>query len=207
MMGRLLEDARTCWAGRPRAATGKTRDYWARPMPDPERLVAGTTPLDGVLDRLWIEGRVCWGLVVGAHPELSEPGATDRGAFLVYSFDPLVDREPAILGPTVDALHELAGLDQLLSFEELKIQLMLSGRRGEWGYEVPPAISGGVVVWMATGVVWRAHLPGGRLRDSLVPIVAAPGVVDESLVLPDRWWPEELKRRWLDDDEGPDPEA
>ncbi len=50
-------------------------------------------------------------------------------------------------------------------------------------------------VFLSALIVWRAHLPFGFLRGTLLPLLVMPGETRATLIVPGRFWGDALKNR------------
>jgi hypothetical protein len=132
-----------------------------------------------------------------ANEAMWRPGLEATGGELLWSEDPFFQRFPEALEGAADAYWALkqgdtqaAGLRALQSFARDELR--------DFGVRrFPPLLSGGRVIRHVTLVIYRPHLPGGRLLDRLVPIVRArSGAPPLVMVLPRPFWPSALATEW-----------
>ena len=143
---------------------------------------------------LWFGGRVVWGRIVQANTDLFAEGEADLPGEVIY--DPggtlrhvdLIEPARALLAlkgtrPADRALRDFAEY-----FEAGSLRAM--------GKQVPESITPHRLL-VSSILFHRRHLPDGKLSLSYFPVLVNdkyPGVV---MVLPSRWWPDELTGRWV----------
>ncbi|MEZ6186025.1 MAG: hypothetical protein R3F62_13570 [Planctomycetota bacterium] len=195
-MRRLLEPTRTLWErGRPAGRLARWRlqprcPAWTHTDPLLRQLDAR--------DPLLRVGRVVWGAVVQANVALYEPGRHDHPAGLVYGpgedYTDLVPaltelaRELYLLKDTTPEGEDLRELAQAVT-DELSRPARL---------RVPERLTRGPEAYLTTALLHRAHLPGGRLRGRLLPLLVAPEVTPWTFPLPGAFWSPELLAAWRD---------
>ena len=143
---------------------------------------------------LYLGGRVVWGRIVQANRALFSPGDSDSPGEVAYDPSGSLDHVDLIAParslaalkgtrPTDKALFEFA---DYLETEFLRAV----------GMKVPPSISRQPLL-VSTVLFHRKHLPDGRLTLPYFPVLINDKFPGVAMVLPSRWWPEELRARWL----------
>lgn len=147
-------------------------------------------------NRIFREGTVVWGHVIQANASMFEDGDVDCPGELLFSLeDPRkVDyRELQNLASRIFALKgtkpdhpELAPIADYLTDEWTRV----------FGLEVPRVLSPNLKCYISTTLFFRKHLPNGKLSSSLMPIVVTQSEPMVALPVPERFWPESLKKQW-----------
>jgi len=143
--------------------------------------------------RLWGDGKVVWGMLVQANGALFEDGTFNAPGEVVY--DPSGRADIDALGyashqigqlkHTQPANPALRAIADYLTNEMVRVR----------GMRVPPSISAYPLL-ISTVFFCREHLPNHKLEGGHFPLLINeryPGVV---MVLPSRWWPDELVDEW-----------
>ena len=187
--------------GAPPRTLGPSGALPVRRARDPLRAVAREFP--AIMRR----GRLARGFVYMAKAALFEPGIEDLPAGVVYSFDPAIWRQPALLETVGDRLLGFyAGRDgwhlqpPLSPAARQLLDAHHTGLECSFHRRVPRMFSGGWAMYASTLLCVRAHLPGGRLLSQHVPLLVD---VDRetgpplAAVVPAALWPERLLRHTL----------
>ncbi len=144
-------------------------------------------------DRILRDGIACWAVFVQANSMLYDVGADDCPAQVIVAPDG--DVALAELRSMVGKLFDLKGTPAA-DPQERRFGAMLADEMGRtYGFPVPRTLAGGRRVVSSTVMVYRRNLPGRRLVDGYAPALVHPKshVV---LLLPQRYWPGELVRKW-----------
>lgn len=149
---------------------------------------------------LWEQGQVYYGYILQADEKLFRffP-RTSHPAVLLYSPDDAINKNPWMLkelGATLLAMKE-----QDLSSISENLRPMISDLKDEHnrqGYALHFTLEKGesVSVLMASTVVFRKHIPYGRISCSLLPVLAVPGQASSVLILPKRYWAKDFRFRY-----------
>jgi len=144
-------------------------------------------------------GNVVWGHLVQGNSGLFQPGKEDLYASLVYS--------PTLL--TNDNLPELARIAwELYELKDKKIEhpevIDLKPIAAAITYEyrrpllmkVPDSIAKNQSVYFASVLVYRKHLPKGNLQSNWFPLLVAPHLSKEIMILPSQYWHQNLLEAW-----------
>ena len=145
------------------------------------------------LPTLWRSGRVVWGRLVQANNHLFQPGPHDLPGQIVY--DPSGRTDPEGLDAVAQNLFGLKGTRPRNPSLAFIAGQLTHERTGANGFPVPATL-GARGLRTSTLLFHRPHMPGGRMSGHVFPVLvsdAAPGVV---MMLPARFWPEPLRRRW-----------
>lgn len=156
------------------------------------------------LSRLRKEGRVVWGQIIQANNLLFSRGGGDCPGEVVYSLEESASVDPDELGTVATAIESLKHTKPA-DTELLSIADYLTN---EWtrvyGKLVPRSISPTFKCQISTVYFVRKHLPGPAhsLERSLLPLIVSHRSPHVALVLPSRYWPDQLVDWWCGD--GPD---
>ncbi len=165
-------------------------------MPPSDRFRVLYRKLEQHLD----EGELTWGVVYMANADLWEPGEEDHPMGVIYSFDPWFQRRPERLipiGQRVFAYHGSEGAPPRRPWERAIFDSVHSGYERTFHQELPPSLSGGRVVYEASTMGHRSHLPGGLLGDNVLPLLVQRHHPPRAcLPVPSFYWPTELLHRW-----------
>jgi hypothetical protein len=141
-------------------------------------------------------GRIVWGHIVQANKRLFKPGDEDLRAHLVYSLDPAMDGTPTRLQAIADAVFALKGEPQSDRAHQAIADTLSTTREPTVRVPVPPALAGARQVFLTCTIVVRRHLPADHVRSHLLPLLVDPARTAATMILPSRYWPEELIRPW-----------
>jgi hypothetical protein len=153
------------------------------------------------------QGRVVWGFLVQANQSLFDPGNRwVLPASVLYSpstyFD---DRVPLLEGVARD-LFRLKG--NMPEDEELKpfARALTDEMARPMRLQLPRSLCEGKKAYLTTCLIQPSHLPGGYLAVGYFPLLIWPEGTKSVMVLPARYWPEELRELWREspDDAPPD---
>lgn len=152
------------------------------------------------LELLLDEGELTWGVVFMANTDLWEPGEEDLPMGVVYSFDPWYQRRPERLHRIGRKLFEFHGSDEpppRRPWERSVRDALHTGYERVWHQELPPSLSGGRIVFHASTVCHRRHLPSGHLSDNVLPLLVQRTTEPRTCMpAPCHYWPRELLGRW-----------
>lgn len=147
-------------------------------------------------DILLREGVVVWGHLIQANRLLFSPGAEDHPCAALYSFDPFFDDNPGLLEELGHSLYRLKGkkvadpkLQRIADYLENELERTLS-------MPVPSLSEDGPYCVHSSMMVHRAHLPDGVLSNGMFPVIAHPTATPTAMILPSKFWPEEMQRLW-----------
>lgn len=146
------------------------------------------------------EGRLVWGALIQANRLLRVAGGAHGGGTGEVLYDPLGRVPTAELAALAKTLAPVKG-QRVADPERAAFAAALSETLdGEaprvFGLDVPRALS---AHGLKVSTTWfdRRLLPGGKIADTVFPVLisdAHPGAV---LVLPQSQWPEDLLRKWV----------
>lgn len=146
--------------------------------------------------QLLTSGQVVWSFVVQANDLLMQRNPLDCPAMVVYSIDPHFDGRVEELASIAESLaslkfsqpddEELAAFARVIT-SELDRSMRLA---------VPGIYAGTRPVFTTTVMVCRKHLPAGRLTCPVMPLIILPRLTRATMILPSRFWPKELLKRW-----------
>lgn len=149
---------------------------------------------------IWKQGKIVWGHVIVANRALKLPGDTDLPGEVVYSLTATDDEALGKLPLIADALHDAKFADKPTEdfpAEEQEIVTHLRNERDRgFGMKVPAAFSQGLTCFTSTFWGHRDHLPEGALGGRLVPLLVLVRKVHDVLIIPGKFWPDELRIPW-----------
>jgi hypothetical protein len=169
------------------------RPQWMQLLPnDPlEKLFLNLT-------RLRRDGVVVWGHIIQANSLLFSSGSVNCPAEMVYSLEDGTRADPSYLSSVAADLFSLKNTKPNQP-EFAPIADYLTNERTRWfGKPVPSSISPRRPCRISTIYVVRKHLPGPSrcLERPLMPIIVHPKPPYVALVLPSRYWPDDLLEWW-----------
>ena len=159
-------------------------------------------PLRRSLDQckyLWRGGKVVWGRVVQAKNEIYGPGQASVIGQVIYDAHGGMDYT-ALIAPS-NALLALHTQNQLSAeFASLKVYLS-GGWVRAFGFPLPNSLCSHNTpakprIVLSTILFHRPHLAHGRLSLPYFPLLINDRYPGTVMVLPSRWWPQELLQRW-----------
>jgi hypothetical protein len=142
---------------------------------------------------LWLGGRVVWGRIVQANTALFAPGDEDLPGDVVYDPTGAVPHTDLIApGRALLALKGTRPADAALA----EIADALDAGWVRFAGKAVPASVSPHRLQLSSVLFHRPHLPGGKVSLMYFPLLVNdrhPGAV---MVLPGRFWPGPLERRW-----------
>lgn len=141
---------------------------------------------------LWFGGKVVWGRIVQANNALFSTGDGDSPGEVVY--DPTGRLDHDALADPARKLYALKGTTPTDKALRNFADHLTDERTRACGMPVPESIARFPLL-LSTVLFHRKHLPGGKIILPYFPILIndnLPGVV---MVLPGRWWPDEMLDR------------
>ena len=160
---------------------------------DPLGRVADAQPM--LLER----GRVAPAVLVQANAQLYAPGTTDSAALALWSEDARLETDLQLLRELAAQLFDYKGEtpaepvpDAMKPFANFvtkeRARPLAEPLPTDWGLE-------GASFFLSALLVWRAHLPCGFLTSRVVPLLVLPSETKAAMILPGRFWADELKDR------------
>lgn len=152
-------------------------------------------------ERLRDHGWVVWGALVQANEVLFNPSNRQTlPANVIYSTDAFYDDEPDLLQDLASGLFELKGTDP--DDEELErfANAVTDELARNMKLRLPASICEGRKVYFTTCLIHPPHLPGGYLAQGVFPLLICPEQTDAVMILPSRYWPRDLRERWMSDE-------
>jgi hypothetical protein len=142
-------------------------------------------------------GRVVWGFLVQANQVLFDPGNRQvLPANVIYSPDPWFDDRAPFLEEVARGLFGLKGTSpgdaELERFAEAITDELVRTMR----LALPRSLCEGREAYFTTCLIQPSHLPGGCLAAGSFPLVICPEKTEAVMILPARYWPEELCVVW-----------
>jgi hypothetical protein len=142
-------------------------------------------------------GRVVWGFLVQANQVLFDP--TNRQtlpANVIYSPDTWFDDQAPLLMEVAQGLFSLKGTapndPELEKFANAITDELARTMR----LRLPRSITEGREAYFTTCFIQPSHLPGGCLAAGFFPLLICPEKTEAVMILPERYWPEELRALW-----------
>jgi hypothetical protein len=146
--------------------------------------------------KLLTQGMIVWGVLIQANQILYNRGIGNAPGEVVYY------RERNI-NPDVDELVEVSDRIAALkdtSPEDSELKVIADYLTDEtvrvFGLPVPRSLSLNLNCAISTVMFSRKHLPNRRLSQSFFPLIVSPEEPHIAMVLPSRYWPDELIEIW-----------
>lgn len=148
-------------------------------------------------------GRVVWGFLVRANQTLfRRKNRLVLPANVIYSPDSYFDDRAAVLQDAAGGIFPLKetspGDDELGRFARAVTNELARNMR----LPLPPTLCENREAYFTTCLIQPSHLPGGRLAKGVFPLVICPEKTDAVMILPSRYWPEELRAAWAPEGDG-----
>ena len=144
-------------------------------------------------------GRVIWGAIIQANEGLFSAGQYDLPGNIVFSPAASLSENPAALVAIADAVRGLKGRAHEVGHNrELQaIALLISDEVNlAVNQRLPAELTSGAEAYLTWCVFHRSSLPEGVLSARLVPLLICPEHTEMVIVLPLRFWPDELRSQW-----------
>lgn len=142
---------------------------------------------------LFKKGRIMIGKIVQANTLLFEPGKFDHPAAMVFTEDPYFEENPHKLEEIASSLYKIKGRstndEELQKFSDMLEDEIVT----LFNVEVPKKITHGKKVYFTSFMVHRRHLKLGYMDSGIFPVLALPEKTEASIILPNRYWADELK--------------
>jgi hypothetical protein len=190
-MNSLLQSCRDNLGAAPRSFPRSDRKYLYPALP---RWMAQDKllPLQKHRHTLLKRGRVVWSSLVQANKYLYQPDSRDAPALVVWSEEPTLANDPLALRCLAHEIFDLKGTTGTGELADLGALVQAEMER-PLNYAVPASLAENA--FMTTILVFRRHLPCGFLTSGLLPLLILPEETPFSMILPGRFWPDELKDR------------
>lgn len=144
-------------------------------------------------------GEVVWGHLVQANQMLFDPNnLTTCPANVIYSTDPFFDGRVSLLSGMARGLFAQKGSTKADREMQKFVDIITDEYVRVLRKEMPHSYTGERSVSFATCLIDPAHLPFGYLSRSSFPVIIKPKVTEIMMILPSRFWPEELVHQWRD---------
>lgn len=176
-----------------KSLTGSQISYLSMPSPswlarDPLKAAVDTYP------KLWIGGKIVWASLIQANGTLFSVGDNTSPGEVVY--DPVGTLDHTELRKIARKLGALKGTKPSDPVALAIANHLTAETTRAFGLPVPESISS-KSLRVATVLFHREHLPNKRLTLNYFPLLIHPAYPGIAMVLPSRWWPQELIDRWL----------
>lgn len=149
-------------------------------------------------ERLITEGQVVLGVIVQANVRLFEKGKKNHPANIIYSTDTDAESKLEKLFSIADQINYLKNQDFLLNQDEIDFsELVADEMKSAFNVRLPKVLSQNMSVYFTTTVINRNHLPSKRLSQNFFPLLIHPEI-DASMIVPSRYWSEDLLKVWED---------
>ncbi|WP_327234542.1 hypothetical protein OG349_11655 [Streptomyces sp. NBC_01317] len=134
-----------------------------------------------------------WAALVQANVLLFRPGSGDHPAEVVYGPDPKAfDDCPDSLSGIARSLFSLKGTEQYDPELQVFSDHLADEMERTMRMPVPRKLAGNETVHITCVIVARRHLPEQVLHGSIFPLLIHPEKTDVTMILPSRYWPEDL---------------
>ena len=144
-------------------------------------------------------GKVVWGHLVQGNSGLFQPGKEDLFASLVYSPTLASNNNLPELARIAWELYELKDKKiehpEVFDLKPIAAAITYEYRRSI-RIKVPSSIAKNQSVYFASVLVYRQHLPKGNLQSNWFPILIAPKITNEVMILPFKYWHQDLLAAW-----------
>jgi hypothetical protein len=190
-MDSLLQACRDNFGATPRSFPRGERSYLYTRFPDwlgDDSLRVLQRDRDALLRR----GRVVWAALIQANQTLFEPLLEDAPALVVWSENPEFLHNHQALRALGLELYGLKGENAAGDVAEVA-RLVTDEMGRPLNYRLPESLAKDAFV--TTILVSRKQLPCGFLTSGLLPLLVLPEESPCSLILPGKFWPDELKDR------------
>jgi len=149
-------------------------------------------------ERLLREGEIVWSAVVEANSDLLHRGWVDFPAFVVHSSGTAQDDEPRPLLELAERLFALRSGGGA-NVEERSFGAQLDDEQGRVTWRrVPKSMSAHTECYGTAVLVVRRWLPGTTFAELPLPLLVHPSRTGQVLPLPQEYWPEALRVRWME---------
>lgn len=149
---------------------------------------------------LLAKGIVVWGHIVQANSLLLKKGKNNYSAAIVYSLDPIFNSNLSQLSRIAWELYELKNR-RIEHPEVIDLKAIANAITNEtdclFNIKIPESIALDRVVYYTTIAVYRQDLPTKCLRNNWFPLLIAPGVTENVMILPAKYWHRNLVRAWV----------
>lgn len=140
------------------------------------------------------KGQVVWGELVQANVLLFEPGKFDCPANLLFSTVPASDAWEDDLGEIATQLYSRKGAEATEPELAWFARYLANEMERAFNVPLPTSFTSGKEVYMTTTMITRRDLPHRQLTSRRFPLLVAPGLTPASMLLPGRYWHEEVLR-------------
>jgi hypothetical protein len=149
-------------------------------------------------------GTVVWASYAQANSLMFTPGTIDSGGSMIYSLDPWYDTHPFELLEIAHELYALKHTNQEDPTADAFARTLTNELIRAMGVPVPTRFTSGRVVYHASMIFPRKHLPKGYVSGKLVPVWVDPHDPSVVLMVPAAYWPAGLLDMW-DEKSAPKP--
>ena len=188
-----LEEMRARYADKP---------LFLKTLPCPEWL----TPKDRLYSiykehtTLCTHGKIYYGCIVQANEILFRYfPQTDHPGNLIYTTDPLAERNPWVLRQFASTLFYYKDKPEQDTPQELReIVAVIRDEmdRSSFSFRASSGDSPAMDMTFLALMIFRKHLPKRTLKGSIVPIIAAPEYCKSVMILPKKYWTKALIEDW-----------
>lgn len=146
---------------------------------------------------LFSEGKIVFGYIVQANTLLFEPGNFDSPACIVFSEDEYFDDNFEELFEIANSLFSLKGTNVEDSEIKKFVDVITDEMTALYNVQLPNKVTKNKAVFYTTIMVRRSHLPTKYLKLGWFPILTCPNKTKASIILPSRYWSNDLINEWL----------
>ena len=148
--------------------------------------------------RLLQSGYVTWGSLVQANYLLWQLGRDNAPGEVIFSSDPRLDADPAVLEAVANRLYEFKESPPTNDPEAGAIgRHLAAGTTRAFGMPVPRSVRAPLPLVLSTTYFYRPHLPNPRfLCQRILPLLVSPTDPQIVMVVPARYWPAPLLTWW-----------
>ncbi|GEP45229.1 suppressor of fused domain protein [Brevifollis gellanilyticus] len=175
-------------------------------FPIPANLRGVTPDQEPLVDTLlrqkeiWREGKIVWGHVIVANRALRQPGEDDLPGEVVYTLDApddeALEKLPKIAQALAEAKFSEIAAEEFPPEEQEIVEHLRNEHDRAFGMAVPASFSQGLHCFTSTFWAHRGHLPEKALGGRLLPLLVLVKKVHDVLIIPDKFWPDDLRVPW-----------
>ncbi|QAA32618.1 hypothetical protein [Clostridium manihotivorum] len=148
---------------------------------------------------LYKEGKIVYGCLVQANTTLFEKGNNDSPAAIIYSPDNYFDGNFDKLRKMASVLYSYKGVDDAPKNIKEFTDAITDEYKRIMNLKLPYEFTEGRDVYYTTIMVHRNHIPDGYLKKGCFPILIAPYRSKATIILPSRYWSDEMLYIWESD--------
>lgn len=143
-------------------------------------------------------GVLVWGHLIQANTLLFSEGKDNCPGEVVYSLTPSLLATPEYLSEIAFTLSLLKGTNPTEPDLKYIAHYLTDQFIRVFGLDVPDRLSPQLKCKISTVFFDRKHLPNRIISSSILPLVVNPQEPHVAMLLPEKYWPEELLKLWKD---------